>query len=108
MPIDEQLATARTREARAHSHNGKGSLADAVVTEFALRIARQAGHDANGRPLTILLSFNTKDFCDGVRLKQARQQEFDVANLGFAATRRQARYLCLPNDADYHHLATSA
>ncbi len=94
--IDEQLATARTREARAPSHKGKGSLADAVVTELALRIARQVGHDGNGSALTILLSSNTKDFCDGTRLKPVLQQEFDSACLGFAATWSQARYLCLP------------
>lgn len=94
---DEQLASTRTRLARSPSHKGKGSLADAVVTELALRIARMEGCGPDGKPLTALLSSNTKDFCDGRKLKSDLQAEFDTANLHFEPNWAAARFYCLPH-----------
>lgn len=97
---DERLAAQRTRQARAPANKSKGSLADAIVTELALRIARAAGLDDDGKLLAVLLSSNTKDFCDGKRLKSELQTEFDAAGLGFASTWTVARYACLSASFD--------
>lgn len=102
---DERLAAQRTRLARAPAHKGKGSLADAVVTEFALRIASEEGLDSDGKPLAVLLSSNTKDFCDGKRLKPDLQAEFDIAGLGFASTWTIARYACIPSKFNTSYVA---
>lgn len=90
---DERRANLRTKKARPPSCKGKGSQADAVMTELALRLAGERGDQQANAPV-ILLSSNTNDFCEGKVLKTELQVEFDAVGLKYAPTWSAARYAC--------------
>lgn len=90
---DERRANLRTKKARPPSCKGKGTLADAVLTEWALRLAGERASKHSNAPV-ILLSSNTNDFCEGKMLKPELQMEFDAVGLRYAPTWSAARYAC--------------
>jgi len=91
---DERRAGLRTKEARPPAHRGKGSMADAVITELALRLSNEMRSGLREPGAVVLLSSNTKDFCEGKVLKTDLQHEFEASGIEYAPTWSAARYAC--------------
>lgn len=91
---DERRAGLRTKEARPPSHRGKGSMPDAVITELALRLSNEMRSGLRGSGAVVVLSSNTKDFCEGKVLKANLQREFEASGIEYAPTWSAARYAC--------------
>jgi hypothetical protein len=79
---DHVRASQRVWTRVAPAEAGNNNLADFVITEMALRIARTHSQAVNA-PKVVLFSSNTADFCDTRRLKPALQAEFDVVALQY-------------------------
>ncbi len=79
---DQLLATQRVWRRIAPAETGNNNLADCVITQVALRLARARGAVAD-RPKLVLFSSNTEDFCIARSLKPSLQVEFDVVGLQF-------------------------
>ncbi|WP_079437158.1 PIN domain-containing protein [Zoogloea sp. LCSB751] len=87
---DVRRAGRRSLKAVAPAKRGKSSLPDCVITEFALRIARE--NVQNASPSSVLfISSNDADYCDGRRLIASLQTEFDAAGLDFCRNWAESR-----------------
>jgi hypothetical protein len=80
---DQLLANRRVWTRVAPAETGNNNLADCVITEIALRIAKTQSGAANS-PRIVLFSSNTADFCEAKRLKPALQTQFDACALQYA------------------------
>ena len=91
--VDVDLNKAANRSMRGHApaKRGKSSLGDCVITEFALRLAKEYGSDSE-RPSVILISSNTVDYCEGRCLNDSLQTEFDAVGLGYCRNWAEARW----------------
>ena len=87
---DVRRAGMRSLKGVAPAKRGKSSLPDCVITEFALRIARENLQNA-GAPSVLFISSNDADYCDGRRLTASLQTEFDAAGLGFCRNWAESR-----------------
>jgi hypothetical protein len=79
---DQIRASGRVWTRAAPAETGNNNLADCVITEVALRIARTHNGTVN-TPSIVLFSSNTTDFCDARYLKPTLQAEFDVVGLQY-------------------------
>ena len=87
---DVRRAGMRSLKGLAPAKRGKSSLPDCVITEFALRIARDNLQDSS--PYSVLfISANDADYCDGRRLIASLQTEFDAAGLYFCRNSAESR-----------------
>ncbi|HQX05768.1 MAG TPA: PIN domain-containing protein [Zoogloea sp.] len=87
---DVRRAGMRSLKGLAPAKRGKSSLPDCVITEFALRIARDNLQDSS--PYSVLfISANDADYCDGRRLIASLQTEFDAAGLNFCRNWAESR-----------------
>lgn len=83
---DRKAADQRVRDRVPPAAQGSSGTYDCQITEVALRVA------ASRTPAsTLLLSSNTRDFCDGAALHPTLQGQFDSAGLVFAKAWGEAR-----------------
>jgi hypothetical protein len=79
---DQVRASTRVWTRVAPAEAGNNNLADCVITEIALRVARSQSQIPNAAKV-VLFSSNTADFCDVRHLKPALQAEFDAVELQY-------------------------
>lgn len=88
---DHRRASARAAAYRAPVVRGS-SPRDALITEVAIRVAREVA----GNAAVIFLSHNTNDFCLDGQLHPHLVPEFDEVGLAYARSWRQVRWQALP------------
>lgn len=89
---DENVRRAgmRSLKAVAPAKRGKSSFPDCVITELALRLARENAQNSS-RSSVLFISSNDTDYCDGRRLIGSLQSEFDAAGLNFCRNWAESR-----------------
>jgi hypothetical protein len=80
---DDQIrANRRVWTRTAPAETGNNNLADCVITEIALRIARMHAPNVSGTRIAFFSS-NATDFCEARSLKSTLQVEFDAVGLQY-------------------------